>query len=102
MKEHPGNYGPVSLISILGKVMEQIILETISKHTQGRQVIGSNQNVFMKGKLCLMNLIAVCNTMASLVERGESYGYYVYFSKASHAVSRNKSVKYRLDKWSVW
>jgi len=33
MKEDPGSYMPVSLISILVKVIEQIILETISKHT---------------------------------------------------------------------
>jgi len=33
-KEGPGNYRPVSLTSIPGKVMEQLILETIIKQVE--------------------------------------------------------------------
>ncbi|KAF4799699.1 hypothetical protein TURU_052685 [Turdus rufiventris] len=35
MKEDIGNYWPVSLTSILGKVMAQIILDVIAKHGLG-------------------------------------------------------------------
>ncbi|KFQ06780.1 hypothetical protein N330_06861, partial [Leptosomus discolor] len=38
-KEDPGNYRPVSLISVPGKVVEQIILSVISSHLQNSQVI---------------------------------------------------------------
>ncbi|KAK4826582.1 hypothetical protein QYF61_010217 [Mycteria americana] len=38
-KEDPGNCRPVSLISVLGKVMEQIILSAITRHMQNNQVI---------------------------------------------------------------
>lgn len=37
------------LISILGKVMEQIILETISKHVKGNEVTGSSQHGLGRG-----------------------------------------------------
>ncbi|KFO93031.1 hypothetical protein N320_12269, partial [Buceros rhinoceros silvestris] len=38
-KEDPGNYRPDSLITVPGKVMEQIILRAITWHVQDNQVI---------------------------------------------------------------
>lgn len=32
--DDPGNYGPVGLSSILGKVMEEIILSAMAQHRQ--------------------------------------------------------------------
>ncbi|GAB0183454.1 mitochondrial enolase superfamily member 1 [Grus japonensis] len=40
-KEDPENYKLVSLISISGKVMEQLILGAINKHVEEKKVIGS-------------------------------------------------------------
>ncbi|GAB0182246.1 mitochondrial enolase superfamily member 1 [Grus japonensis] len=56
-KEDPGNYRPVSLTSVLGKVMEQIILSVITQHVQVNQGIRPSQHGFVKGRSCLTNLI---------------------------------------------
>lgn len=42
-KEDPRNYWPVSLTSVFGKVMEQIILSAIMRHVQENQGIKPSQ-----------------------------------------------------------
>ncbi|KFW00456.1 hypothetical protein N327_13464, partial [Fulmarus glacialis] len=37
--EDPGNYRPVSLTSVPSKITKQILLEDISKHMEGREMI---------------------------------------------------------------
>ncbi|KGL74618.1 RNA-directed DNA polymerase from mobile element jockey, partial [Tinamus guttatus] len=38
-KEDPGNYRPVSLTSVPGKVMERLILAVVSKHMEDKKVL---------------------------------------------------------------
>jgi len=43
-KEDPGNYRPLSLTSICGKVVEQLVLDVISKQMKENKVIRSSQH----------------------------------------------------------
>jgi len=48
--EHPESYRPVSLTSVLGKMMEQLILDVTSEILEEKKVIRSSQHGFAKWK----------------------------------------------------
>ncbi|KAK4821563.1 hypothetical protein QYF61_022223, partial [Mycteria americana] len=76
-KEDLGKYRPVSLTSVPGKVMEQIILSAITRH-----------HGFRKGRSCLTNLISFYDKVTCLVDEGKAVDVvYLDFSKAFDTIS---------------
>ncbi|KAK4822392.1 LOW QUALITY PROTEIN: hypothetical protein QYF61_014162 [Mycteria americana] len=82
-KEVTGNYRPVSLASVPGKITERFILSALNKHVQANQGIRPSQHGFRKGRSCLTNLI-------SFYEKGKAVDvFYLDFSKAFDTVSHS-------------
>ena len=82
VREDPGNYRPVSLTSVPGKMMEKITLGATEGHLQNHAIIRHSQHGFTEGKSHLTNSIAFWKG-TRLVDGGEAVDVvFLDFSKA--------------------
>ena len=90
----PGNYRPVSLMSVPGKMVESLIQDKILKHIEEQALLRENQHGFCKGKSCLTNLLEFFEKVNRHVDAGEPVDIvYLDFQKAFDAVPHQRLLR---------
>ena len=77
------NYRPVSLTSIVGKMLESIIKEQIVNFVDSNNLIRDSQHGFTSGRSCLTNLLDFFETVTREIDLGNNVDLiYLDFAKA--------------------
>ena len=92
-KGDPGNYRPVSLTSIVCKLLESIIRDKITEHLEHNKLIKPSQHGFVKHRSCQTNLLEFMEIVTEAVDQGDAVDLvYLDFSKAFDKVSHQKLI----------
>ena len=84
LKSDPGNYRPVSLTSVISKVMESIIRDAIVVHLVENNLLSDEQHGFVPGRDCITQLLLCLEDWTTLMENGNAFDViYTDFAKAS-------------------
>lgn len=85
------NYRPISLTSIICKIMEKIIKDKIVKHLTNNKIISPNQHGFLQGRSCITNLLEMLDECTALLDTGECVDVlYTDFQKAFDSVPHSR------------
>ena len=86
-KSDPGNYRPVSLTSVISKVMESIVRDAMVEHLMKNNLFTDNQHGFVPGRDCIAQLLIWMEIWTKMIEDGVCFdAIYTDFSKAFDSV----------------
>ena len=82
-KKDPGNYRPVSLTSIPGKMLESIMKKQMVKYIENNSLLKNTQHGFLSGRSCLTNLLEYLEYVTCKIDEKKPVDViYLDFSKA--------------------
>ena len=98
-KAHPGNYRPISLTSVVCKMLETIIRDKIVKHLEQNNLISDSQHGFRNKRSCLTNLLDFFHDIINMFDETKSVDViYLDFQKAFDKVPHKRL----LDKLKIY
>ena len=90
-RSQSGNYRPVSLTSVVCKMMESIIKDTMVEFLDRHSLIKDSQHGFRKSRSCLTNLLEFLEDVTSSVDDGNAVDVvFLDFQKAFDKVPHKR------------
>ena len=97
----PFNYRPVSLTSIVCKVMESSVREKILNQLESHKLLSENQHGFMAGRSCTTQLLVVLDIWSRILEHGDNIDVmYQNIAKAFDTVPHRRLLE-KLDGYGI-
>ena len=90
----PSNYRPISLTSILCKLMESIMVDKIANHLESKLLLRNSQHGFRRHRSCLTNLLEFFHFVFSEHDRDKAVDViYLDFQKAFDKVPHRRLLR---------
>ena len=90
-KSEPNNYRPISLTSVISKVMESILRDAIITHLMHNSLVSDDQHGFVPGRDCMTQLLLCMEDWTSILDKNKPLDViYTDFSKAFDSVAHNR------------
>ena len=92
-RQDPENYRPISLTSVLSKVMEKFVRDAIREHLMENDLLSQQQHGFIPGKSTSSQMLECFEEWSKLLEEGSSVDVlYLDFKKAFDAVPHKRLI----------
>ena len=100
-KQVMGNYRPVSLLSILGKILERIVFKHVYNHFRDNFLLSVWQSGFLPGSSTVTQLIELYNKFCTAVSQNKEIR--IVFLDISKAFDRvwHDGLIFKLKKWGI-
>ena len=90
-RSEPANYRPISLTSVICKLMEKIIKDEVMQYLNKHKLINKQQHGFVYNKACNTNLLETMDTLTKLLADKESFDMLLLdFAKAFDKVAHKR------------
>ena len=90
-KNDPGNYRPVSLTSVISKIMESIVRDAMVEHLIKNRLFTDDQHGFVPGRNCITQLLVCMELWTKMMDDGYCFDViYTDFSKAFDSVPHER------------
>lgn len=93
-KDDPANYRPVSLTSVVCKVLEGLIRFKLVDHLEKSDVLSGSQHGFMAGRSCMTNLLETFENWTTALDEGHGLDVlFLDYRKAFDTVSHRRLIE---------